>query len=72
MGWIIVIAYKPLSEGISEDSLYWLFAGGIAYTIGAVLYMFRKLPFNHAVFHLFVLIGTGCHFVSVTYLVPEA
>lgn len=71
MGWIIVIAYKPLSEGISEDSLYWLFAGGIAYTIGAVLYMFRKLPFNHAIFHLFVLIGTGCHFVSVTHLVPE-
>jgi hemolysin III len=69
MGWIIVIAYKPLSEGISEDSLYWLFAGGIAYTIGAVLYMFRKLPFNHAIFHLFVLIGTGCHFISVVHLV---
>ena len=69
MGWIIVIAYKPLSVGISEDSMYWLFAGGIAYTIGAVLYMFRKLPFNHAIFHLFVLIGSVCHFVSAVYLI---
>lgn len=69
MGWIIIIAYKPLSENISEESIYWLFAGGIAYTIGAVLYMFRKLPFNHAIFHLFVLLGTGCHFISVVELI---
>ncbi|MCT4581584.1 MAG: hemolysin III family protein [Flavobacteriales bacterium] len=71
MGWLIVIAYQPLSEGISSDSLYWLFAGGIAYTIGAVLYMIRKMPFNHAIFHLFVLIGTGCHFLSVSHLVDQ-
>lgn len=69
MGWIIVIAYKPLSEGICEESLYWLFVGGIAYTIGAVLYMFRKMPFNHAIFHLFVLMGTGSHFISVVHLI---
>lgn len=71
MGWLIVIAYKPLSEGISSDSLYWLFAGGIAYTVGAVLYMIRKMPFNHAIFHLFVLIGTACHFLSVSHLVDK-
>ena len=71
MGWLIIFAYKPLSEGISSESLYWLFAGGIAYTIGAVLYMIHKLPYNHAIFHLFVLIGTGCHFISVTHLVDK-
>ncbi len=69
MGWLIVVAYKPLSEGISEESLYWLFAGGIAYTVGAVLYMIRKMSFNHAIFHVFVLLGTACHFISVTHLI---
>jgi hemolysin III len=69
MGWIIVIAYSPLSKGISDDSLYWLFAGGFAYTIGALLYMVRSLTFNHAIFHLFVLFGTACHFISIVHLV---
>jgi len=65
MGWIIVFAIKPLMNNLSEDGLFWLFAGGVAYTIGAVLYSIRKLPFNHAIFHVFVLVGSICHFISI-------
>ncbi|WP_430411367.1 PAQR family membrane homeostasis protein TrhA [Kordia sp.] len=72
MGWIIVFAIKPLLANLSSEGLFWLFAGGIAYTIGAVLYSIRKLPFNHAIFHIFVLIGSMCHFISVyLYVLPR-
>lgn len=73
MGWIIVFAIKPLIANLSSDGLFWLIAGGIAYTIGAVLYSIRKLPFNHAIFHVFVLIGSICHFISVYfYVLPRS
>lgn len=65
MGWIIVFAIKPLMNSLSSDGLFWLFAGGVFYTIGAVLYSIRKLPFNHAIFHVFVLAGSICHFIAV-------
>lgn len=71
MGWLVLVAYKPLSEGISYDSLFWLFAGGVSYTIGAVLYSIKVIPFNHAIFHLFVLLGTLCHFISVIHLTDK-
>lgn len=69
MGWMIVFAIKPLVATLPEAGLNWLVAGGIAYTIGAVLYAIKKIPFNHAIFHVFVLIGTFCHFVSIYYYV---
>ncbi|PTX60100.1 hemolysin III [Kordia periserrulae] len=73
MGWMIVIAMKPLIDNLSSDGLFWLFAGGVAYTIGAVLYSIQKLPLNHAIFHLFVLLGSIFHFVSVyLYVLPTA
>jgi len=65
MGWIIVFAITPLVESLPAAGLRWLVAGGVAYTLGAVLYSIRRLPFNHAVFHLFVLAGSACHFVAV-------
>lgn len=65
MGWIIIIAVKPLVNSISPDGLLWLVAGGLAYTTGAVIYSIKKIPFNHAIFHMFVLLGSFCHFVSV-------
>ncbi|WP_298417265.1 hemolysin III family protein [uncultured Kordia sp.] len=69
MGWIIVFAINPLMENLSSDGLFWLFAGGVAYTVGAILYSIRKLPFNHAIFHIFVLAGSICHFISVYFYV---
>jgi len=65
MGWIIVLAVKPLIENLSLEGLWWLLAGGVSYTVGAVLYSINKLPYNHAVFHFFVLFGSLAHFISV-------
>lgn len=69
MGWIIVFAIEPLIENLSSDGLAWLVAGGMAYTTGAVLYSIERIRFNHAIFHLFVLLGAACHFISVYFYV---
>lgn len=65
MGWIIIFAIKPLIRQLPLEGLLWLFAGGVSYTMGAILYSMDKIKFNHAVFHLLVLIGSFCHFISV-------
>jgi hemolysin III len=71
MGWIIIFAIKPLINNLSSFGLLWLVAGGISYTIGALIYSIKKIKFNHAIFHILVLIGSGCHFVSVfLYVLP--
>jgi hemolysin III len=73
MGWIIVFAIKPLIHHLPLEGLLWLFAGGISYTMGAILYSIDKIKFNHAIFHLLVLIGSFCHFMSVFfYVLPDA
>ncbi len=73
MGWIIVFAITPLIENLSTQGLFWLFAGGVAYTTGAILYSIEKIKFNHAIFHMFVLLGSACHFISVYfYVLPNA
>jgi len=69
MGWVIVFAIKPLIHHLPFEGLLWLFAGGISYTIGAILYSINKIKFNHAIFHMLVLIGSFCHFVSVFFYV---
>ena len=69
MGWIIIFAVKPLINSLSSEGLYWLVAGGVAYTTGAVIYSIKKIKFNHAIFHLFVLLGSTCHFISVYFYV---
>lgn len=65
MGWLVVFAIKPLVANLSFEGLVWLFAGGMAYTVGAVLYSIKKIKFNHAIFHFFVLGGSISHFISV-------
>jgi len=69
MGWIIVFAIKPLINNLPLEGLLWLFAGGISYTIGAILYSIGRIKFNHAIFHMLVLIGSFCHFMSVFFYV---
>ena len=69
MGWIVVFAVKPLVQNMSSEGLIWFLAGGISYTVGAVLYSLKGLKFNHAVFHILVLGGTACHFVTVYWYV---
>lgn len=65
MGWVVVFFRVALLASISDKCLYWLAAGGLSYTIGAIIYSIKKIPLNHAIFHLFVLTGSACHFVSI-------
>jgi len=69
MGWIIIFAIKPLVNNLPLNGLLWLAAGGIFYTIGAILYSMNKLKYNHAIFHIFVLLGSFCHFMSIFFYV---
>jgi hemolysin III len=69
MGWVIVFAIKPLINNLPLEGFLWLFAGGISYTIGAILYSIKRIKFNHAIFHVFVLIGSFSHFMSVFFYV---
>ena len=69
MGWVAVIAAKPLVENLNSEALFYLLLGGLFYTIGAVLFSIKKLPYNHAIFHVFVLFGTISHFVSLFFYV---
>jgi hemolysin III len=65
MGWLILIVIKPLVATLPIMGLYWLIAGGVLYTVGAGFYLARRIPYNHAVWHLFVLAGSAAHFVAV-------
>jgi len=69
MGWIVVLAIKPLIHNLPFEGLMWLFAGGIFYTIGAVLYSIKSIKYNHAIFHIFVLAGSFCHFMAIFFYV---
>jgi hemolysin III len=72
MGWLIVFAIKPLIINLPFGGLLWLVSGGISYTIGALIYSIKKMNFNHAIFHMFVLLGSFCHFMSVFfYVLPD-
>ena len=65
MGWLVLIAIEPVWTLVPKSGLAWLFAGGIAYTAGAVFFMAERVPYFHFVWHLFVVMGTACHFVAV-------
>jgi hemolysin III len=66
LGWCVVLALKPTIASVPTAGLLWLLAGGIAYTVGAVLYgLGKKKRYMHSVFHLFVLLGSICQFVAI-------
>jgi hemolysin III len=65
MGWLALAAFKPLVAVLPRGSLVMLLAGGVAYTAGTLFYMWKRLPYHHAVWHLFVLAGSVCHFFAV-------
>ena len=67
MGWLAVVAIRPLALHLPAAGLIWLVAGGLAYTLGVVFYTAKGLRFGHLVWHLFVLAGTFCHFTAVRY-----
>ncbi len=65
MGWLVMIALKPLMAALPAGGLRLLVVGGLCYTGGAVFYLWRRLPYNHAIWHLFVLGGSACHWAAV-------
>lgn len=69
MGWLIIFAIGPLIDKLPRAGLGWLVAGGLAYTLGAALYSIKKIRFNHSIFHVFVLLGSSCHFMAVYFYV---
>jgi hemolysin III len=65
MGWQIIFVLNPLIEKFPVQGVQLLFLGGVFYTVGSLLYSLKKIKYNHAIFHVFVLIGSWCHFLSV-------
>jgi len=65
MGWVIIVAIKPLIQNMMLPGLLWLLAGGLFYTAGAALYQRKTMKYNHVVFHIFVMIGSLCHYIVI-------
>lgn len=65
MGWFAVVMIRPLLGLLPIEAIYWMIAGGIFYTVGSVFYLVKKIPYNHAIWHLFVLAGSIAHFVAI-------
>ena len=73
MGWIGLVALKPLVESVAPGGLWLLLGGGVAYTLGVPFYLWKRLPFNHALWHAFVLLGSVLQFLAVWwYVLPTA
>ena len=73
MGWLIVIALRPLLQVLPRAAVGWLVAGGLCYTIGVVAYALKNVRHHHAVWHLFVLAGSACHYFAIMiHVIPKA
>ncbi|WP_376696404.1 PAQR family membrane homeostasis protein TrhA [Wenzhouxiangella sp. EGI_FJ10305] len=66
MGWLVIVALVPLSQVVTPTAMLWLVLGGVLYTAGTLFYHVDRIPYAHAIWHLFVLAGSICHFVAVT------
>jgi hemolysin III len=64
MGWLAVIAWGPMIRALPPAGVAWMVAGGLCYTLGVIFFAWRKLRFNHAIWHLFVLAGSACHVIA--------
>ena len=70
MGWLCVLVARDMYASLSGTSLILLALGGVAYTLGVIFYVWKRLPYNHAIWHLFVIAGSTLHFFSVLYTLP--
>jgi hemolysin III len=71
MGWLCMVAVNEMLTNIPTGGLIWLAAGGVTYTVGVIFYSLNQFPYAHAVWHVFVLVGSTCHFFAVLfYLAP--
>jgi hemolysin III len=66
MGWFIVVAIRPLARALPAEGMAWIIAGGLSYTIGVLFYVLdKRIHYGHGIFHIFVLIGSACHYVTI-------
>ena len=65
MGWLILVAARPLAARLEATALAWLVAGGLCYTVGVVFFAWERIRYGHAIWHLFVAAGSACHFLAV-------
>lgn len=71
LGWLIVVDLEGLLSMVPIKGVLWLFAGGLCYTVGIIFYAIDRIPYNHAIWHLFVVAGSLCHYLSILwYVVP--
>jgi hemolysin III len=69
MGWLIVFDFSTLSDLVDPNAIILFFAGGLAYTVGVIFYVVDRIPYNHLIWHVFVLAGAVCHFFMILYFV---
>ena len=65
MGWLVLVAIKPVMAALDAWTFGWMLAGGVAYTLGTVFYHRPRLRYSHAIWHLFVVAGSVCHYIAV-------
>ena len=68
MGWLALIAAKPLFNSVPIESFIWIIVGGISYTAGIIFYAWRRLPYQHTIWHMFVLLGSISHYIGILYI----
>ena len=73
MGWLVIIAAGELLGAVGVGGTIWLLVGGLSYSFGVIFFVWERLPYNHTVWHVFVMAGSACHFTAVTmYVLPSA
>ncbi|MBJ6982461.1 MULTISPECIES: hemolysin III family protein [unclassified Luteimonas] len=65
MGWMVLVAIKPVLAALDTWTFAWLVAGGVAYTLGTLFYHRESLPYSHAIWHMFCVTGSACHYIAV-------
>ena len=72
MGWLVLIAIKPVMSAVPLSGIAWLLAGGLFYTVGVLFFALKRIPYNHAIWHVFVMAGSVCHYFAVMfYVLPQ-
>ncbi|MDA7557938.1 hemolysin III family protein [Flavobacteriaceae bacterium] len=69
MGWMIVFDFTALSDSVPSEAILWLFAGGLFYTVGIIFYAIHRIPYNHVIWHFFVLAGAISHFIMILFFI---
>lgn len=65
LGWMVLLIYDPITTGMSGEVKFWLLMGGLNYTIGVIFYVWKKLYYHHAIWHIFVILGSASHYLGL-------